>query len=369
MKILMLSWRDIKHPKGGGAEKLSHEMARRWVAWGNEVVHFSASFPESKKEEHIDKVFYIRGGNPFTVHFLAFIKIISGQFGKFDVIVDEVHGYSFFASLYSPVPVVCLACEVAKDIWDEMISFPFNVIGKLIENVYLFFYRNVTFLTISESSKSLLVAEGVNQNKITVLPMGFTYPEEVKVLPKYKKPTIIFLGRLAKTKGVPDAIKALAIVIKQIPDASLIIVGKGTTDYEQELKGLIRSLNIEKAVEFKGFVSEQEKFILLSKSHLIVVPSIREGWGLIVPEANIVETPAVVYNVEGLRDVTKNGINGLITNKNTPEDLAEKIVTLLKDKNLYAKMKVSSRTYARSLNWDDTAKVGLDIIKETVAKR
>ena len=55
-KILILNWRDIKNPNSGGAEVLTHEMAKRWVLWGHEVTQFSSKFRGAKGEEVVDGV-------------------------------------------------------------------------------------------------------------------------------------------------------------------------------------------------------------------------------------------------------------------------------------------------------------------------
>src|SRR3989344_9045355 len=364
MKILIFSWRDIKHPYGGGAELLSHEMAKRWVKSGHSVTHFSACFPDAKENEVIDGVTYLRRGTWYNVHILAFLNCLRGDFKDFDVIVDEVHGYPFFSALYSKKPVVCLACEVAKEVWDQMYPFPINLIGKIVERLYLLLYRRVTFLTISESTKKDLVVNGIADKNITVIPMGFTYSLPKDIPEKSSLPTVIFLGRLAQSKGIEDAIKAFSIIKSKINNAKMWIVGRGEESYERRLRNLVRKLRLDKDIDFKGFVSQKKKFDLLVKAHLILVPSVREGWGLIVPEANIVGTPAIVYNVPGLRDVTKNGVNGIIVKRTTPADLAKESLRILKNKKLYQMFSSSAKRYARSMNWDDSATVALGIIKK-----
>ena len=357
----MLSWRDIKHPYGGGAELLSHEVAKRWVKFGHQVTHFSAAFPMCLSEELIDGVTYQRTGNWYDVHFIAFFKYLLGQLANFDVVIDEVHGIPFFAGLYRP-RVICLACEVAKEVWDQMYTFPLNLIGRFLEKIYLLLYRNLKFLTISNSTAADLVRSGIPNKNITVLPMGLTYTLPSKLPPKTSFPSIIFLGRLAKSKGVADAIEAFSLIHKKKPSVKMWIVGRGIPEYENQLRSQIAKLGLLSFVKFKGFVSESEKFKLLSQARLLLAPSIREGWGLIVPEANLVGTPAVVYDVPGLRDVTKNGINGIIVSSNTPQSLANASLNLFSHPAQYQKLSRLAREYAKSMNWDDTAQTALNAI-------
>ncbi len=365
MRILIVSWRDIKHPYGGGAEDLSHQMARRWVSAGHEVTHFSALFPGGKSEEVIDDVKYLREGNWYNVHIIAFLKYISGTLRGFDVVIDEVHGIPFFAKYYTGVPVVCLACEVAKDIWDRMYMFPINLLGRFLENIYLATYRDVPFLTISESTLRELAKNGIPEKNITVVPMGFSYSLPKSLPKKSNAPSIIFLGRLVKTKGIEDALSAFAKIVQELPNAQMSVVGRGIPEYENYLKELVKKLGLEKKILFRGFVSNDEKFNLLASAHLILVPSSHEGWGLIVPEANIVGTPAIVYDVAGLRDVTKNGRNGVVVQPGV-DNLAQAALKLLGDKAGYKKLSESSLKFAKSMSWDDTARVGLEVIKKAV---
>ena len=99
----------------------------------------------------------------------------------------------------------------------------------------------------------------------------------------------------------------------------------------------------------------------MQKAHILIVPSIKEGFGLTIPEAGLMGTPSVAYNVEGLRDIIKN--NGLLVEPNV-SDLANGIGKLLNDKNLYFEMRTSAQTYARTLDWDLTAKKGLEILSK-----
>src|SRR3989344_1025890 len=105
MNILILNWRDIKNPKGGGAEILTHEMAKRWAEKGHKVTQFSALFEGGHQEETIDGVKIIRQGHSdlrflfSSVHFLAY-KFYKKNSNNFDAVIDEVHGIPFFTSLY-----------------------------------------------------------------------------------------------------------------------------------------------------------------------------------------------------------------------------------------------------------------------------
>lgn len=367
MKILILNWRDIKNPASGGAEILTHEMAKRWVKKGHEVTQFSSWFDGAKEKEMIDGIRFIRQGNSDarrifeSVHFRAFWNYRKYFKGKFDVVIDEIHGLPFFTPFYVKEKKVALICEVADKIWDINFPYPFNLLGKIAEKNYFKFYRNVRFLTISSSTKEDLQKFGIDPGKITVLPMGINIPKNLPKYEKEKSPTLIFIGRLTKAKGVEDALKLCKILIKDFPKIMLWIVGRGEKPYEDYIRDVIEKLSLKKNTVLWGFIEESKKFELIGRAHALIATSVKEGFGLTVPEAGVIGTPAVVYNVEGLRDIVKNGYNGIIVEPD-PSLMAKAVKKIFIESEKYEEMRRNAAHYAQKLNWDNTAKKSLSIL-------
>ena len=107
-------------------------------------------------------------------------------------------------------------------------------------------------------------------------------------------------------------------------------------------------------VTFFGRVNNDSKHDLLSRSHLVLMPSIREGWGLIVSESNAMGTPVIAYNVNGLRDSVIHGINGILVKSNTPECLAESALEVLADKNILENLSCRALEHSKQFDWDKT---------------
>lgn len=358
MNILILNWRDIKNPASGGAEILTHEIAKRWVQKGHKVTQVSTGFSNCQRREIVDGVKIIRLGKWWSVHFLAFFYYLFYLRKNVDIIIDEVHWYPFFAKLYASKKTILLACEVAEKLFFSLFPYPLAILGRFLEKIYLFLYKNTPTLVISPSTKEDLIKEGFKAKNITVLPMGLNIPSNTKIYPKEKKPTIIYLGRLCKQKGIEDALKAFEQVKKEISNSVLWIVGAGEKSYVKKLKNIAKQISED--IIFFGFVSEREKFKLLSKAHILIVPSVHEGWGLIVPEAGFVGTPSVVYNVGGLRDLVEKGQNGEIAEK-TPEAMGQAIKKLLNDPVKYDKLQKGARKKAEIYDWDNTAEKMMQI--------
>mgnify|MGYP001575152852 CR=1 FL=1 len=368
LRILIFNWRDIKNPLSGGAEVLTHEMAKRWVRKGHRVTYFSAVFAGCQREETIDGVRVIRRGAPdilsfsIPVHFWAFWFYWTKFRGKFDVVIDEIHGIPFFTPFFVKEKKIVLICEVAKEIWGQMFSFPWNLIGRLVEKFYFRIYKRILFLTISPSTKKDLIKAGIPAKSITILPMGVTLNLPKNLPSKEKNPTFIFVGRLCKMKAVDEAIRAFALIIKNFPRAEFWIVGDGEREYVDYLKKLVSQKELRKNVKFFGFVDEGKKFILLAKAHILLHPSKREGWGLVVHEANSAGTPTVAYNSPGLRDVVKDGKNGILCEENTPQDMSEKLISLLENKSLYQKLQKGGLEEVKKHDWNKTAKVAIEVL-------
>lgn len=361
MNILILNWRDIKNPTGGGAEILTHEIAKRWVKYGHNVTQYSSAYPNALRNEVLDGVTFIRRGHWWTVHFYAFIFYLKNK-KSFDVIIDEVHWFPFFAAVYTPRKTIALTCEVATKLLYKIFPYPVAYAFSLLEKLYLSLYRNVPTMVISPSTRDDLISSGHSKKNIIVLPMGLTLPKGIKLQTKESQPTLISVGRLNKQKGTLDVIEAFAIIHKSLPSSKLWLVGSGAESVVVEIKKRLEELKLEKEVKLWGFVTEKEKFSLLSRSHILISASKQEGWGLTIPEAGMMKTPSVVYNIPGFRDIIVQNKTGILTKTNA-KDLALETITLLKDKKKHTTMQNNSYLNAKLYSWDKTATVSIEYIK------
>lgn len=373
MKILIFNWRDIKNPASGGAEILTHEMAKYWVQWGNTVTMFTSRFPNCLDEETVDGIKIIRRGfaDPRTlsqsVYWQAYAHYKKYFQHKFDIVIDEIHGLPFFTPLYVKEKKIAFICELGGVLWN-MFGPLYAFLGRLIEKMYIYLiYRNTFYITISPSTKEDLTRHGVSENHITIIPMGITVPKKIKTYPKEKKPTIIFVARLTKAKGIEDAIHALQLIKEEIPDIRLWVIGRGNEEYVLYIKKLVADLFLDKNIKFFGFVSEQKKFALMSQAHILLVPSIKEGWGLTVAEAGVVGTPAITYDSLGLRDVLQNNTLGVVTKENTPEQLAHETLQVLHNKKLYSHYVKKIIVFRKQIGWEHTAKFAFRLLQKQLS--
>jgi len=344
--ILWLSWRDIKNPEAGGAEKVAIEVASRFVKDKIPVTIFTSHLANAKSQENIRGVKIIRRGGLITCRLFAFLYYIR-RADEFDLIIDEINTIPFFSVLWAKNKTITLIHQLAKEYWFKQTIFPLNVLGFIIEPIWLKLYKNSPTLALSNSTKKDLKKIGFSKVK--------TYRPGIDFKPQLvtkKENLILFLGRLIPAKGPDHAINAFNIIHKSFPDTKLVIAGRGKEKYSKELKDLTEKLNLQKAIEFKGFVTEKEKINLLKKSKIMLIPSIREGWGLVVTEANATSCVPVAYNVPGLRDSIKNGQNGLLVNNN-PQALAASVLLILNDELLRKNLTEFGYNSSKQFSWEN----------------
>jgi glycosyltransferase involved in cell wall biosynthesis len=370
MKILILNWRDPNNPKSGGAEKVTLEYAKAWKKNGWDIVWLAGGYAKSKSYELIDGVEVYRYGNPYTIYVLAPFIFWFKFKGKFDLIIDEIHGIPFFTPIWSHhIKKIAYIHEVAQNIWDDMFSFPLNHIGRFVEKHYFFFYRRIPFLTVSESTKNDLMKFGIAAENITIFPNGLSLKIVKKPVEKNAELTLLYVSRLVKMKGIENAIEIFNQIEKTVKNSKLWIIGDGDPSYVYELKKKTKELNIDKKITFLGYVNESSISAYYQKAHVLLHTSVREGFGLVVIEANSQGTPAFVYNSPGLKDIVKNGINGYIFEKGDNVQIAAEIVSLFRDNVKFSKLAQSSIDYSKQFTWETIAEKSINYIKKEYAKK
>jgi glycosyltransferase involved in cell wall biosynthesis len=192
-------------------------------------------------------------------------------------------------------------------------------------------------------------------SKVSVIPMGINcslYMPNNSYTPNRPK-QILFLGRLAKIKGIDILLKALV----NLSDVNLLIAGDGVE--KKELEALANKLKV--PAKFLGMVLGEEKIKLLQSCDIVVIPSIvlqdgrTEGTPVVCLEAFACGKPVVASNVGGIADLVINGQTGFLCEPANEKQLREQIVTLLNHKN-YTLMGNQARELAKNYDWSVIAR-------------
>jgi glycosyltransferase involved in cell wall biosynthesis len=335
-RILIINWRSPNDPRAGGAEIVTLEHAKRWVAAGHHVVWLSLPYSDLRTEclegvecVYVGRVFPRGLSIAQSLGFLMLSRAIflaykSHYQGNVDIVIEEIHGIPLGTPLYVSEPLVSYIHEVAGEIWDRMYPFPFNRIGKIMEQTLLRLYRRIPFVTPSPSTQRQLKELGIESeihvahNGLT-LELGTCTPNKEGVL------TVLFLNRFVKMKGPERALKMFAVLRNRQP-AKLWLAGKGNSDYVQRLRKQAEDLGVERDVIFWGAVSEAKKKELLSRAHVLINTSYKEGWGLVNIEANSQGTPVVAFRVPGNIDSVAEGISGFLCEDDDLPQMVDNII-------------------------------------------
>ncbi len=355
LDIAVFNWKDWAHPLAGGAEEYTRQFVTQWVRWGHRVRLFTSRGEGQLREEVLEGVEVIRRGGLWTVQSRARDAYLHGD--RPDVVLDEVNTRPFHTPRFAGRPTVAFVYQLAREFWFIEAPLPVAWLGyHFLEFRWLRPYRDLPTATLSPSTAQDL--QDLGFKNVTVVYVGCSVEPLPEVAPKDEVPTLAFLGRLTKAKQPDHALEAFRIIRREFPEARLWVMGDGY---------LMKSLagRASEGVTFHGRVSQAEKRRLLSRAHLLLVPSVREGWGLVVTEANALGTPALAYRVPGLRDAVKDGVTGVLTDPN-PSALGRAAVSLLSNGARLRAMSESALEDARGYRWDDVAQRLLGVLKSAL---
>jgi glycosyltransferase involved in cell wall biosynthesis len=363
MKIIFFNWRDITNPLAGGAEVYLHEIARR-LSNNHEVALFCAKYKGCKGEDQIDGIRIIRRGGQFSVYLHGIFQyLLRLRKENYDVIVDSINGVPFFTPLFVRKPKIAIIHHLnKKDILFLELPFPLAAVAWTAEKLISFLYRRLAVVTVSSSSRQDLIEFGMSEDKIHIVYNSIAH-SALGPGTKSEKPLVVYVGRIKQYKRLDHLVAAFQVVRRQISDAQLVIAGRGNYD---KLREVIKASELQPYITLEGEVSEEEKAEILKRAWVFVTPSMKEGWGISVIEANACGTPAIAYDVLGLRDSVKDGETGLLVPDGKIEQLAEAIVELLSDSERRAGLSQNALGWASSFSWDRSAEEFTKILEGVI---
>ena len=356
--ILWLAWKDYTHPQAGGAEVVLREFMQRQVADGHRVSLLTVRHKGAKAREMLDGIDIIRiGTNRYTHSFQALWHYVRHLRGRYDVVIETVNTAPYLSILFKTrAKRFALAHQLAREVWFHELKSPLSHIGYYILEptaLRLMSRAKVPLITISESTKQDIAKFGWNPERTHIVSEGIemTPVDDLRATTKYSRPTILSLGAMRGMKRTLHQIEAFEQAKKHIPDLRFKLAGDSKSPYGQQVLERIAASPYKDDIEYLGRVSPTDKITLMRRCHLIVVTSVKEGWGLIVTEAASQGTPAVVYDVDGLRDSVRNGETGIVSQP-TPASMADGIVELLTDPQRYQAVRHNAWEWSQDITFD-----------------
>lgn len=362
--IVVLNWRDTANPEGGGSEVYIEQLARRWAASGHRVTLVCARHPRAPNSEERYGVRIVRVGSKLTVYSQARKLLRRGALGEVDVIVDTQNGIPFFASWASRIPTVVLVHHVHREQWPVVYDPVRARLGWFIESkVAPRAFRRNPYVAVSEATSRELVSHGVAHESITVVHNGTDQLADTGAR-RDAAPRILVLGRLVPHKRAENVIEAAATLRHRHPGLSVAIVGDGW--WAPELQRIARRCGVDDIVEFTGHVSEEEKARQVARAWVLALPSLKEGWGLVVMEAASLGVPAVAYaEAGGVGESIVDGETGILV-RGDVVDFTAALEVMLSDATLRDAMGKRAQRRSLDFSWEASALAFEAVLRRTV---
>jgi glycosyltransferase involved in cell wall biosynthesis len=359
VRVTFLTWRDTGHPDGGGSEEYVEHVAAGLARRGHDVTVMCAAYPGSVPDETRAGVRFRRRGGRLTVylHGLAFVTVGRGR--RSHAIVEVVNGIPFGAGLVRRRLTVPLVHHLHREQWRMIYPGWRGRLGWGIERTTVRAYRRLRFLTVSQATAADLTDLGVPRASVHVVPNG----AEQRPLrePAGEGPVLCTLSRVVPHKQLEHAVDAVVALAPRHPGLRLRVIGSGW--WEHELRQYVVDARASELVELCGRVDADERDLLLASSVAMLLPSVREGWGLAVIEAALQGTPTVAYrSAGGVTESIRDGVTGLLVD--TPRELTRAAGTLLDDPALRARLSGACRDWALSFDWERSADDVERLLKE-----
>lgn len=341
----------MNHPEAGGAEKYLVTVAEGLAARGHHVIFRTAAYPGAVSDETIHGVHYVRRGGRLGIYPRALVANLVRRHDA-DVVIDVQNGMPFLSPLARRRPVINLVHHVHKEQWPVVFGPRLSRAGWWLESrLAPRVYRKTDYVAVSDATRRELGGLGIDTDRIQVIHNG-TDPLVRSMTARSAHPSIVVLGRLVPQKRVEIALDCVAGLLAEIPNLTLDVVGSGW--WENDLVSHATSLGVEDHVHFHGHVSEVEKHKLLARAWVHALPSLKEGWGLVVVEAGVHGTPTVAFTeAGGPTNSIVHGRTGLLVDHG-PEAFTTAVRSLLVDDQLRARMSDEVSTWVSQFHWDET---------------
>jgi glycosyltransferase involved in cell wall biosynthesis len=348
--LLFVAWRDLANPRAGGSEVLVDKLALGMTARGDRVTLLCGG----KVDERPYQV--MRSGGTYT-QFLRAPGAYWRHLRDCDLVVEVCNGMPFFAPMWAHRPMICLVNHVHTELWRLRFPGPLAAAGRFTENRMMpWAHRKNLFLTVSSSTADALREIGVADDRIRQICNGVVEPDPLT--PRSAEPLFVALGRLTDYKRV-DLLLRLWERVRHVTGGQLVIVGDGPERARIEaLAG--------PGVVITGRVSEEEKHRLLCSAWMLLHPALIEGWGIVVAEAAIRGTPAIGFDVPGLRDSVINGETGVLVRNEG--QFAQAWASLTLDHGTREALGLAARLRAQRLHWSHAIEGFAQTADEAIAR-
>jgi glycosyltransferase involved in cell wall biosynthesis len=364
--VVFLSWRDTRNPEGGGAERYLEKMAAGLVERGCHVTIFCAAHALAPPDEMVDGIRFVRRGSKMSVYLAGMAALRRGDLGPADVVVDVQNGLPFFSRLVTRAEVIVLVHHVHREQWPVVYPGLTGKVGWWIERrLAPRLYRRCQYVAVSRATRGELRELGVRGPRVAVVHNG-TDPARPVATPRSQTPMVAVVGRLVPHKQVEHAIDAVLALRPRFPGLRLHVVGSGW--WEGRLHEYAARHGAQDCVVFEGHVEEQRKHEIYERAWILALPSLKEGWGLVVGEAGMHGAPTVAYrSAGGTRESIDDGVSGVLVD--TQAQFTEALGVLLADESWRSALAKGARDMSHQFTWQHAQESFAVVVSEVLAEQ
>ena len=355
MRVCMLSCN--YPPKIGGTEIMTYEIAKGLAQKGIELTLITCTQGNNNvNSEKINVINIPTIGSSHLKHisftpgaFFAARKVISNADIIHSIMAVETGFIASYLGLKSKKPSV--VSVVGGDLCDFMEAT--GNLKAILRPIIRWNLKNATCVhAISKSTA--LKAKNFGCKKIQVIPLGVDqnhfYPENTE----YDNSSIISISRLSEKNGLDTLIRAMPLVLKELPEAKLKIYSTG--HLYNMLMEIVKRNDLEKSVKFFGEVSYNDLPNAYRSGRIFVRPATDEGFGLSFLESMACGIPVIGTNVGSIPEIVKDKTTGLLVSPKQPDELAEQIIKIMTDDKLYKKLRKKGLELSSNFTWKNTCK-------------
>ena len=356
LRVLVINWQDRANPQAGGAEVHLHEIFGRLAARGHEIGLLVSGWEGAGESEIIDGMRVHRTGSRHTFPLQVrsrYRHLLAGA--PIDLVVEDINKLPLYTPWWVGRPVVALVPHLFGTTAFQEASWPVAATVWTAERGISRAYARTPVQVISESTAEDLANRGLDRSRIDVIHPGLDHarfrpgPEASR----FEVPTLVYVGRLKRYKGLDLVMRALARLVAEGQEARLLIAGRG--DDDRRLRQEAHSMGLGSHVRFLGYVTESEKVDLFQQAWVNVYPSPKEGWGLANVEAAACGTPTVASDSPGLRESVSDGVSGYLVPHSDVGAWAARLQALLTDPELRHRLSAGAVSHAAGFSWDRAA--------------
>ncbi|MEO5618984.1 MAG: glycosyltransferase family 4 protein [Candidatus Eisenbacteria bacterium] len=362
-RLLAVNFRDPHHPEAGGAELHLEEILLEAVRRGWQVTWLATGFRGGPTEAEHRGMRIVRRGDWYDFN-LVLPGVLRREFSNPapDLVIEDINKVPCFTPWWTKAPVAAIVPHLFGTTAYREAAFPVAAYVQVLEALIPAAYARAPFLVISESTRDDLVERGIPHERVSVVHCGLDHARYFMddACPKAAVPTLLYIGRLRRYKGVDWVMRVWPEVRRRVTGARLVVIGDGP--HRAALERAAARTNLDGSVEFLGFLPGPEKVRRLREAWALVQPSPKEGWGLTVVEAGACGTAVVAADSPGLRDSVRRDETGLLVPYGDDAALTVALARVLQDSALRDGLARAGREWSQRFTWPDCARRSFDAL-------